>query len=99
MKRFILGTALGLTLGAASMANSYAPVELTIQQTKPVPYTIIKNGVEQPPSPPGWPHYLNEGDQIVVKLDSCTELVDFDGSQRIGLIDAIAALQVAAGMR
>lgn len=99
MKRFILGTTLGLTLGAITTANSSAPAALTIEQTKPVPYTIIKNGVEQPPSPPGWQHFLNDGDQVVVKLNSCTELVDFDGSRTVGISDAITALQVAAGVR
>lgn len=99
MKRFIFGTTLGLTIGAATMANSYAPATLIIQSTKPVPYSVIRNGVEQPPSPPGWPFFIDEGDQIVVQLDSCTELIDFDGNRRIGIADAIAALQVAAGMR
>lgn len=100
MKRLIIGTAIGFLTGSAVAATSYAPASLVIEQTVPTPYTLIIDGLEQPPTPPEFPIYIYEGSQISLQIgdQGCT-LFDGTGDKKVGLEDAVLALQTIIGIR
>jgi len=102
MKRLIIGTTIGFLLGSAMAATSYAPASLVVEQTVPTPYKLIIDGVEQPPMPPdpSFPMYIYEGEQIVFQIgDQGRTLFDGSGDKKVGLEDAILALQIITGIR